>query len=85
MSNDQLILEFIFKMNLDIFWSIARSNVLHVKRQPKVPAGFSEMVGLKGAFEHQGPSLCTDHCRYEVDPNILLYSISKGRHDKTYT
>ena len=45
----------------------------------------SSMVGLRGAYEHTGPYDLEDHCGYEVAITILLYSLKKGNHDKTYT
>ena len=50
--HDDLLLACIRRMNLDAFWSRARSTVLQNNRQAKAPILFYEMVGLKESFEH---------------------------------
>ena len=45
----------------------------------------SGMVGLQGLYEHPCPYELEAHCGYGVAITILLYSLKKGKHDKTYT
>ena len=84
-SKDQLLLVCIRRMNLDAFWSRARSTVAQNTRNVKTSIKFSESLGLQGTFEHQGPYQDWDHCGYEVASNILLYSRNTGKHDTTHT
>ena len=82
-SQDHLLEKCIRRINLDAFWSRARSTVYQNKRQLLNSLDLSSMVGLQGSYEHMGPYELDDHCGYEVAITILLYSLKKGKHDKT--
>ena len=84
-SQDLLLGTCIRRMNLDAFWSRAKSTVYQNKRQLMNSLELSAMVGLQGSYEHAGPYKGGDQCGYEVAITILLYSLKKGKHDKTYT
>lgn len=51
---DKLLLINIRRMNLDAFWSTARSTVGQNTRRIKQTIKFSRMQGLHGPFEHTG-------------------------------
>ena len=84
-SQDELLLQCIRRMNLDTFWSRARSTLVNNSRKVGRAIELSKLVGLEGSYEHSGPYPFHDHCGYEVAINMLLYSKRKGRHDTSYT
>ena len=54
-SQDILLETCIRRMNLDAFWSRAKSTVYQNKRQLMNSLELSVMVGLQGSYEHAGP------------------------------
>ena len=84
-SQDELLLVCIRRMNLDSFWARATTTVNQNRRQVNASLEFSKVLGLSGSFEHEGPYPAHDHCGYEVACNMLLYSRKRGRHDPTHT
>ena len=85
LQQDKLLLILIRRMNLDAFWSRARSTVMENTRRVKQTLGFSKSVGLDGPYEHEGPYPYYDHCGYEVAVDTLMHSMRPGRHSKTHT
>ena len=84
-AQDDLLLQCIRRANLDAFWSRARTTVNQNKNRVKTAINFSELLGMQGPFEHEGPYPPHDHCGYELAYDMLLYSRRKGKHDPNYT
>ena len=82
---DQLLQVMVRRMNLDAFWSRARSTVGENTRRVRQTLKFSKMLGLEGPYEHQGPYPLEDHCGYQIAACILLHSTQKGRYNQDYT
>ena len=83
-SKDKLLLVCTQRMNLNAFWSQARSTVAQNTRNVKTSINFSELLGLQGTFEHEGPYQDWYHCGYEVASKIILYSRNMGKYDTTH-
>ena len=84
-SQDELLLACIRRMNLNEFWSRARKIVEQNSRKARSMIKLSQLMGMQGPFEHDGPYPSVDHCGYEVASTILLYSRKKGHHDPSHT
>ena len=82
---DKLLLLMIRRANLDAFWSRARSTVYQNTNKIKQNIKFSELLGLDGVYEHEGPYPFHDHCGYEMAATTLLHSRRPGRHSSSYT
>ena len=84
-SQDQLLLKCIRRINLDAFWGRETSTVYQNKLKVQMSLAFSETLGLGGSFEHKGPYPSYDHCGYETACNMVLYSRRQGKHAKSHT
>lgn len=85
LQTDKLLLINIRRMNLDAFWSRARSTVGQNTRRIKQTIKFSRMQGLHGPFEHTGQSYpAYDHCGYEVATDILMHSRQSGKYHASH-
>ena len=84
-ASDELLMSCIRRMNLDAFWSRARSTVDGQRSKLALGIKFSGYVGLDGPYVHMGPLPSFDHCGYETAIQMLLYSLGKGRHSSTHT
>ena len=82
---DQLLSVMIRRMNLDAFWSRARSTVAENTRRVRQTIKFSETLGMEGPFEHEGPYPLEDHCGYQIAACILLHSTQRGKYSHDYT
>ena len=82
---DRLLLVMIRRANLDAFWSRARSTVNQNTQRIKLTLKLSELMGLDGPYEHEGPYPYYDHCGYEIAATTLMHSRRPGRHDNTHT
>jgi hypothetical protein len=82
---DSLLLACIRRMNLDAFWSRAKSTTL--SNHDKVAFGLKRLalVELEGPYEAEGPLPDFDHCGYEVAVEMLLHSCRPGRYSESYT
>ena len=75
---DKYLLSCIRRMNLDTFWSSSEGTVRGNRYKINKMLKFSQSVGLKGSFIHEGPLPPHDYCGYEVAVNMLLYSRNPG-------
>ena len=73
------------RMNLDAFWSRARTTAEENTRRIKQTIKLTHIVGLHGPFEHIQSYPAYDHSGYEVTACKLLHSSQPGRHDPNYT
>jgi hypothetical protein len=85
LQEDKLLLECIWRANLDAFWSRDSSTVLGNRDKMKYALKLSAMVNLSGPYEHVGTMPSKDHCGYEVAIQMLLASQRPGRYSKAYT
>lgn len=79
-TQDCLALACIRRINLDAFWSRARSTV--EANASKVREGLknSRKIGLDGPYLDPGPLPSHDHCGYEVAIQMVLSSLDAGRY-----
>jgi hypothetical protein len=63
---DLLLMACIRRINLDAFWSRAAATVKGNKDKLAEGLRMSELVGLTGPYESDGPLPEFDHCGYEV-------------------
>jgi hypothetical protein len=77
---DNFAMSYIRRINLDAFWSRARSTV--ESNAAKVMKGLkiSEILGLLGPYLDPGPLPAHDHCWYEVALQIVVSSLGSGRY-----
>ena len=83
-SEDNLLLAYIIRINLDTLWSQKRLTVQQNTRLVRASIKFPELLGLKGLFEHNDPYPCRDCRGYDIASNIFLYYRNQGKHDKSY-
>lgn len=81
---DKLLMACIRRIILDAFWSRASSTVLGNRDRAKAALRLSELVGLKGPFEHTTTLPNYDHCGYEVAIEMVLDSTSPGRYSQSH-
>lgn len=81
---DLLLLRSIRRMNLDAFWSRAKSTVDANTRVQRQAQSYSEGYGLQGTCAEQGPLPAHDHCGYEVALDILAASREAGLYSVTH-
>jgi hypothetical protein len=73
------------RANLDTFWSRARGTALSNRDKVAFALKMSELVGLQGSYEADGPLPDHDHCGYEVAVEMLLHSRRPGSYSGAYT
>jgi len=81
---DQLLLAGIRRVNLDAFWSRAKSTVDGNASELRKGLKISQLVGLDGPCVHLGPLPEHDHCGYEVAIQMVLYSRRPGLNASTH-
>jgi hypothetical protein len=68
------------RVNLDAFWSRARSTVEANASKVREGLRISERLGLLGPYLDPGPLPDHDHCGYEVALQIVVASLDSGRY-----
>jgi hypothetical protein len=81
---DKLAMMCIRHVNLDAFWSRARSTVGGNAGKVREGLRQSEKLGLKGPYLAPGPLPPYDHCGYEVAMQIVLSSTGAGRYSPSH-
>ena len=69
---------------LDAFWSRARGTVEANTAKVRGGLRISQSLGMKGPYENPGPLPPYDHCGYEVEIQIVVSSLGKGRYSETH-
>ena len=72
------------RMNLDAFWSRARTTVRENGRRVRQALRFSNSLGLEGPYLHEGPYPYYDHCGYEIAAIMLMHSSQPGKHSNSH-
>ena len=78
---DCFSLAYIRRVNLDAFWSRARSTVEANAAKVREGLKISARLGLPGPYLDPGPLPPHDHCGYEVALQIVVSSLDSGRYD----
>ena len=71
-------------INLDAFWSRARSTVGSNTAQARKIMESCKKMRLKGPFYPPGPLPGDDHCGYELAMLMVVASLDKGRYSDTH-
>jgi hypothetical protein len=82
---DKLLTACIRRINLDAFWSRAKSTVRGNRDKVAQAIKISNTVGLFGPYEAEGPLPEFDHCGYEVAIEMVIQSRQPGRYSSEYT
>jgi hypothetical protein len=77
---DTFSLACIRRVNLDAFWSRARSTVEANSAKVREGLKISARLGLPGPYLDPGPLPAHDHCGYEVALQIVVSSLESGRY-----
>ena len=77
---DKFGLDCIRRVNLDAFWSRARSTVEANAAKVREGLKISRKLGLTGPYLDPGPLPNHDHCGYEVAMQIVASSLESGRY-----
>lgn len=81
---DVLALACIRRINLDAFWSRARTTVETNATKVREGIRISASLGLNGPYLSPGPLPLNDHCGYEVALQMVASSREAGRYSETY-
>ena len=81
-SEDKFRLDCIRRINLDAFWSRARSTVESNASKIREGLKISRSLGLQGPYMDPGPLPAYDHCGYEVAMQIVVSSLESGRYSQ---
>lgn len=79
-TTDTFSLACIRRVNLDAFWSRARSTVEANSAKVREGLKISSRLGLPGPYLDPGPLPAHDHCGYEVALQIVVSSLDSGRY-----
>lgn len=77
---DQFVMRCIRRINLDAFWSRARSTVEANAAKIREGLKISNKLGLPGPYLAPGPLPRHDHCGYQVALQIVVSSLESGRY-----
>jgi hypothetical protein len=80
LARDDFSLACIRRINLDAFWSRARSTVEANAAKTREGLRISRRLGLAGPYLDPGPLPSHDHCGYEVALQIVVSSLDSGRY-----
>ena len=72
------------RINLDAFWSRAKSTVVANTAQARKMIASCKRMNLQGPFYPPGPLPLDDHCGYEVALLMVVASLEKGRYSNTH-
>jgi hypothetical protein len=81
---DQFSMACIRRVNLDAFWSRARSTVEQNTRKVLEGLKISARLGLLGPYLDPGPLPVHDHCGYEVALQVVVSSLEGGKYSKDH-
>jgi hypothetical protein len=81
---DKFRLDCIRRINLDAFWSRARSTVESNAAKVREGLKISRRLGLQGPYMDPGPLPAHDHCGYEVAMQIVVSSLDAGRYSDSH-
>jgi hypothetical protein len=84
-AQDALLMACIRRLNLDAFWSRAKSTMISNRDKVAFGLKMSALVGLQGPYEADCSLPEYDHCGYEVAIEMLLHSRRPGKHSDAYT
>ena len=79
-ATDRFGMDCIRRVNLDAFWSRARSTVEANSAKVREGIKISARLGLLGPYLDPGPLPPHDHCGYEVALQIVVSSLDAGRY-----
>ncbi|KAI2498168.1 hypothetical protein MHU86_16311 [Fragilaria crotonensis] len=83
-AEDSFAMACIRRINLDAFWSRARSTVQANTYQARKMLESYKRLRLRGPFLPPGPLPQHDHCGYEVALLMVVASLEKGRHSESH-
>jgi hypothetical protein len=81
---DTFALACIRRINLDAFWSRARTTVESNAAKVREGLRLSSLLGLSGPYLEPGPLPLEDHCGYEVAMQMVAASLEGGRYSAAY-
>lgn len=81
---DSFALACIRRINLDAFWSRARSTVESNASKVREGLKLSRRLGLSGPYLNPGPLPTGDHCGYEVALQMVVASLDAGRYSESH-
>ena len=84
LDDDAFALACIRRINLDAFWSRARSTVESNAAKVREGLRLSRRLGLHGPYLNPGPLPGGDHCGYEVALQMVAASLESGRYSDSY-
>ena len=82
-AKDKFALACIRRINLDAFWSRARSTVESNTAKMREGLAISEAMGMRGTPKQPGPLPSDDHVGYEVAIQMIVSSLGAGRYSGT--
>ena len=83
-AKDKFALACIRRINLDAFWSRARSTVEANTAKMREGLAISESMGMRGTPKPPGPLPSFDHVGYEVAIQMVVSSLGKGRYSGSH-
>lgn len=81
---DAFALQCIRRINLDAFWSRARTTVTSNAAKVREGLKISSRLGLDGPYLEPGPLPTHDHCGYQVAMQIVVSSLDSGRYSDSH-
>jgi hypothetical protein len=81
---DKFSMDCIHRINLDAFWSRARSTVEANAAKVREGLKVSRLLGLTGPYLNPGPLPTHGHCGYEVALQIVVSSLESGRYSTSH-
>ena len=82
--DDKFVLGCIRRINLDAFWSRARSTVLSNTSRFREMVNMSLRLGFEPPYGDPGPLPGFDHCGYRVAILMVAKSLQSGRYSETH-
>ena len=83
-SNDKYALACIRRINLDAFWSRARTTVDANTAKMREGLAISKAMGMRGSPKDPGPLPKEDHVGYEVAIQMIVSSLGAGRYSGSH-
>ena len=77
-------LAYIRRVNLDIMWAREPSTVRNTLTTLNKARKFSEELGFSPVSIHTGPWPVADTCGFQIAIEMIRYSQSEGKNDKSY-
>jgi hypothetical protein len=82
--DDRFVMSCIRRINLDAFWSRARSTVASNTFRFREMIRMSESLGFEPPYSDPGPLPGYDHCGYRVAILMVAKSLQSGRYSETH-